>query len=642
MPEKLENTKEITGTGDDATGGKLSREAASDGKRSYLESLVHATAGRLWDSEEVDRRVADGLKTAGLFLRGRVGLAGTVVLYAADQASPADNFSSQLADAGLGAVKGGLLKGTFDVLGKKDVSVAARGVGLGVSSRVLEIGLSRQTYADPRTGKLDLEAGLKNAAVGSLNRQALVADVVVFTAAHGMMAGLNRATIGGLKSSPFWSTALTGTTFGVASGATGELMRQQSAGEPLNVSRAVGKGLTQGAIDTLAAMPGGVQAQAGLHRRFKDSFGVLIRGEKGSYRLMLGAGGENRALFVSEASVAGLKQAEQHLVLLSRKMQNDLTDRFKVEFSKPGETIELPWLKADGPGKGSGDVKARAPRLDELVGIAAALEHSVPSNLSADGKQGVKFYFYPDRHLNIGALAHFELGKRGRPEVYMKTEAWENKPATERDRDVDAVYYEHKRDSIEALVAHELGHNGQLKMGWGQPGKEESVAQALGWVSLTDAAGKTRYALRAKNGEQYQYFAAARGWMRVNDKGEPLDWSGRPAPVSEGTGLPDTHMRSLALVTPVSRYFPNPAEMLVEGLMFLRLNAQRRATLLKESPVLYDLVKNWDQSEINHHHGLGADGQPKMVRLPDGTLASRDARAMSIIAEFERARSSRL
>lgn len=638
MPEQLDNTSKVTATGHDAAGRTLWQEAASGGKRSYLESLVHSTAGRLWHSEEADRHVADGLKTAGLFLRGRVGLAGTIVLYAADQASPSDNFSSQLADAGLGALKGGLLKGTFEVLGTKDVPVAARGVALGVSSRVLELGLSRQTYADPLTGSFSLEAGLKNLASGSLNRHALASDVAVFTAAHGMMAGLNRATLGGLKSSPFWSTALTGSTFGVASGTAGELMRQQTAGEPVNISRAIGKGLTQGAIDTLAAMPGGVQARASLHRQFKDSFGVLTRGEKGSYKLMLEAGGENRALIATEASVRGLKQAEQQLILLSRKMQNDLTDRFKVEFSKPGETIELPWLKADRPGKGPGDVKTRAPRLDELVGIAAALERSVPSNLSADGRQGVKFYFYPDRHLNIGALAHFELGKGGRPEVYMKTEAWENKPATERDRDVDAAYYEHKRDSIEALVTHELGHNGQLKMGWGQPGKEESVAAALGWVPVANPDGKTSYALKAKNGEKYRYFAAARGWMRVSDKGEPLDLSGRPTSISEGMGLPDADMRSLAVVTPVSRYFPNPAEMLVEGLMFFRLNAQRRATLLKESPVLYELVKNWDQSEINHHYGVGPDGQPKMVRLPDGTLAPNNARAMSIIADFERAR----
>jgi hypothetical protein len=126
--------------------------------------------------------------------------------------------------------------------------------------------------------------------------------------------------------------------------------------------------------------------------------------------------------------------------------------------------------------------------------------------------------------------------------------------------------------------------------------------------------------------------------MRVNEQGEPLDRSGRPTPASEGLGLPDADMRSLAVVTPVSRYFPNPAEMLVEGLMFFRLNAQRRQALLRESPVLYNLVKNWDQSEINHHYGIGSDGQPKMVRLPDGTLASRDATATTIIADFERAR----
>ncbi len=636
MSERAEIAKETTTTGNnEIVGDKFAQEAAAEHKRSYLESLVHRTAGALWESDDFDRHVAQGLKTAGLFLRGRVGLAGTLVLYAVDQARPSDAVSAQFIDAGLGALKGGLLKGTFEILGNKDVTVAAKGVGLGVSSRVLDLGLSRQTYVDPRTGKFNLESGLKDVALSSLNRQALIADVAVFTSAHGMMAGINKVTMGGLKSSPFWSTALTGTTFGMASGTTGELVRQRSSGESLDIGKAIGKGLIQGTIDTFAAMPGGLQARAHLHHQFKDSYGVSTRGENGLYRYELQAGGEHKTLFSTEPSNRGLRQAESLLGEMSRQMQGGLTAKYRVEFSRPGELIEPPWLKTDTPGKETNPIGARAPRLDELIGIGAALEHSAPSHLSADGKQGTKFHFYPDRQVHVGALAHFETGKGGRPEVYMKTEAWENKPATERDSDRDAAYYLHKRDSIEALVTHELGHNGQLKMGWEDAGVARGVAEALGWKAVTDRSGKTQYALTTKNGDNLRYFAATRGWMRVNEHGEPVDRGGRPVQVSEGMGLTDAEMRSLALVTPVSRYFPNPGEMLVEGLMYFRLNAQRRSTLLTESPVLYSLVKNWDQAEINHHHGVSAEGQPKLLRLPDGTLAPRDARTLKIIEDFE-------
>jgi hypothetical protein len=216
--------------------------------------------------DEISRYAGGFLKTGALFLRGRVGLAGTVALFALDQMNPHDSFKTQLADMAMGAAKGGLLKGTFNLLGKREVGIAAKGVGLGVSSRVLELGLTRQTYVEPG-GQLSLARGLARTVQGSLSREALLTDVVVFAGAHGLLKGANSLSLGRVERSPVLKTVLTGTTFGISSGATGELMRQQAAGQGLDLWQVVKRGLIQGGVDGVAAVGGGLQARSMLRAR---------------------------------------------------------------------------------------------------------------------------------------------------------------------------------------------------------------------------------------------------------------------------------------------------------------------------------------------------------------------------------------
>src|SRR5262249_15558882 len=200
------------------------------------------------------------LKTAGLFLRGRIGLAGTVAIYALDQMNPSDSAGTQLLDGGLGGLKGGLLKGAFNYLGAKEVSIPLKGVGLGMASRILETGLTRSTYLDKQTGDFQLTAGLASIAHTTLNKQALFADAAIFTVAHGLVKGADNLTHGTIEKSAFLKTALTGTTFGMSSGAASEIMRQQAAGEQFDISKITKRALIQGALDTVAAAPGSMQA----------------------------------------------------------------------------------------------------------------------------------------------------------------------------------------------------------------------------------------------------------------------------------------------------------------------------------------------------------------------------------------------
>lgn len=232
-----------------------------------IQALVKSDQEAVHLQNEILHYGSGFLKTAGLFMRGRVGLAGTVAMYALDQIRPGDSFKEQLADAALGTAKGGLLKGAFHFMGDKPVGIAAKGVGLGVSSRVLELGLTRQTYLDSKTGEFSLSKGLTDTVHGTLNKTALAADVVIFGAAHGMLRGGNRLVGGAIDKSPLATTMLTGTTFGLSAGATGEILRQNAADEDFDLGKIIKRGLIQAAVDTVATAPGGLQADPGARGR---------------------------------------------------------------------------------------------------------------------------------------------------------------------------------------------------------------------------------------------------------------------------------------------------------------------------------------------------------------------------------------
>ncbi|HEY9871235.1 MAG TPA: hypothetical protein V6D08_18890 [Candidatus Obscuribacterales bacterium] len=288
--------------------------------------------------DQVSGYGAGFLKTAALFMRGRLGLAGTIALYGLDQLRPADDWKTQLADFSLGGLKGAGMRGVFHVLGQKNVGIAAKGVGLGVSSRVLDLGLSRQTYLSA-DGSYSLGSGLGNVVRGSLDKSALVSDVVIFGAAHGLLKGANNLTGDAIKRSPFASTVLTGTTFGLSSGAWSELERQRRAGEEFDLGKIVKSSLIQGALDTAAATAGGIQASRAARMRSQlsaDEAGASRTAQ--SARLAnLGPALEVRSPGQAEALLAAGKPAD------SAKLPTHQPEQGWVSVSKsPSETSGRP------------------------------------------------------------------------------------------------------------------------------------------------------------------------------------------------------------------------------------------------------------------------------------------------------------
>jgi hypothetical protein len=315
---------------------------------------------------EIDHYGGGLVKTATLFLGGRLGLAGTIATYALDQARPSTSLKEQFADLTLGGAKGGLMKGVFHVMGKQDVGIAAKGVGLGVSSRVLDLGLTRETYRD-NSGNASISTGLANVIQGSLNEKALLADVAVFGLAHGAFKGLDRFSGDAIGKSKLLSTVFTGTTFGLSSGTTREIMRQQAAGQGYDLGAILKRGLLQGAIDSVAAAPGGVQAGAASRLRPTETPGthhnpLRIEGARVKSDLLPLSDVTGAGNIANTGSRATRFEAPAKVPPRERTVADDVLTRF------PGETGKLLVSKTEGDAAVAAELLKTT--ADPLVGQA--------------------------------------------------------------------------------------------------------------------------------------------------------------------------------------------------------------------------------------------------------------------------------
>lgn len=201
------------------------------------------------------------MKTVGLFMRNRLGGAVTMGTFALDEARPSDSYPVMAADLTLGAFKGYATKKAFHSIMSMEGNIAIKGAGMGLSARLIDQGLNRRNFMDSISGKPDVLGGLGRIKDEALRKEALVADATVFTAAYGLFGSANYLSRGVLGRSPMLSTTLTGTSFGLSSGAYEEIDRQAKAGEDLDISGVLKHSLLRGGLDTIAAMPGGYQAR---------------------------------------------------------------------------------------------------------------------------------------------------------------------------------------------------------------------------------------------------------------------------------------------------------------------------------------------------------------------------------------------
>jgi len=447
-----------------------------------------------------------------------------------------------------------------------------------------------------------------------------------------LSAGLNKLTENSLRSSPFFRTVLTGGVFGLATGSTSEIRRERDSGQALNIGKIIGAGGEQALFSAAASIPAGSQASSSVRNTYWDSHGVRAVGEKGVYKFGFRADGAAQVLFEVPASLKNLKQASTRLNTLSEQRQSDLAQTFGISFAQAGEAVTF---KA---GPGFTTLTARAPRLNELVAMENVLRKSQPGQLTLDGKNGVKFNFVQDKdapHLGFGGLFEFHGAQ---PNIFLHNELNQSKPITERDPDALQKYYdERKRNSLEGIATHEVAHHSDMKVRGLDPALESSIRENIGWHRFRDGDFYEfdTHLLKGKDGAFYRFGHFDMSWTRSDAQGTPIDLAGKPAPAGSEVRLTNEEMISKALVRPISDYFNNPTEMLMEGFLNFRVGGANRAKLLAESPVLYDQVKLQDDRELAAHYGFDQSGLSRMVRLPDGSLAERNAESLAAISNFE-------
>lgn len=344
------------------------------------------------------------------------------------------------------------------------------------------------------------------------------------------------------------------------------------------------------------------------------------------------SGDRNIDILTSDNTIEGIAQAENNIERLIEVKEKQLKADFKLRFSKDNEeVIGQVAIAPDGTATHGKMIYARAPYLSELYSIEGVIERATPSQLTKDGKEGVKIYFlkdslYQDDH---GASATYRHSDK------------ENKPAIYVGQDGIGATLVKKGDHFEwqgsidtHMVLHEFSHNSQFRLGIDEEQKLIQFANRCGFAPfLRPGTDETIWALRSKESKLYRHDNEVGGWQQIDESGNLVKSD------SSANGktkiLDDIEMAKIAAVRPPTYYFDNPIEMAAEGMAMLKESASSRKELLTTTPAFYHFMKEQDQEDINLAFGLDKKGQAKMIRRPDGKLTTNDETARKMILQFE-------
>jgi hypothetical protein len=369
-----------------------------------------------------------------------------------------------------------------------------------------------------------------------------------------------------------------------------------------------------------------------------EKYGVARTVDHGLVQYKMAGSTENKILFETSAGSTEFEQSKHKLDAITQEKINDLKSKYHVSFSLDNENAVRPWVQskthADKLVPGA-MLKARAPRLSELMGVEAALQSSQPSQLLNGKQTGLKFYFLktPTFGKNTYDAGLYAADEKGKPSVFFEPDTQPDRPITAAD-----AFQKHEdvKTSIEALATHEIAHNAEWNMGLWDPEKLKPIAEKLGWTTSSDSS---YWLLKGNSGEFFRLtndgLSSDKGWIRCDEKGAALDNDGKPvADTNAAPHLTNTEVRDRALVRPPTDYFTAPDEMLADSLMLLRVGETGRKELAKSGSDLYNVVKDFDQSEIDSRFGKAPDASSKKVRLPNGNLVDNNEDSRQVISSF--------
>lgn len=297
------------------------------------------------------------------------------------------------------------------------------------------------------------------------------------------------------------------------------------------------------------------------------------------------------------------EEADKELEAMAKAKLDQLEKDYNIKISRDGGTTE----------DRDEDVPTKTPNLGQLTGLESALLRSQPDVKTHDGKP-LEVIFLAEQGPNA-ASGGFADGHR----VVIQPNGGIDNPS-----------------SVQDVMLHELAHNGQHDLYEGDDVLRNQYAAKLGFVRSDDGDD---WLLVTKDGKYLKSVANDSGvgsdhWITVDKNGNPVDENGKET--DHPKEYSNDEARDLALVRPITTYFPNPAEMGAEGTLAFRQSDDSRRRLYEESPDLYQAIKQLDQLDINKTYGLDEHGQPKYIRNPDGVPVPNTPENRQQVQEFER------
>lgn len=250
--------------------GKPAAPTPESHPRSYLDHAAEETVSLfsrvMLGEDDTQSRSHDDIEKYGkmfakavpLFVDRKRAVSLAIGVYGADQASPTDSAKTQVVDFALGGTKGFVMKNTLAQMGAWKASPAMKGIGLGITSRVVDTGLTRHTWMDAKTGEISPGLGMQKTIMAAADPRAVATDALLFGAAEFTMGRLNYATKGALYNHPALPVMATGGIYGLGSGATEEVLRQKHANEDFDLSKVLYRASMASMTNTLAAGVGGL------------------------------------------------------------------------------------------------------------------------------------------------------------------------------------------------------------------------------------------------------------------------------------------------------------------------------------------------------------------------------------------------
>lgn len=283
--------------------------------------------------------------------------------------------------------------------------------------------------------------------------------------------------------------------------------------------------------------------------------------------------------------------------------ERELSERYGITFAQPGEARTMSF----GSERPSVEIVAGRPTLPQLQTLEAVLKDNPQMNV-----RGVKIW-YATNDLPAGG----QYSRQGSDKNLTLFPSLNDKPLE-------------GPASQRQVIAHELAHHEQQEE-WGHDGKgssaltpeKEELMKRMGWKPTSDGINNGAV-IQDRNGTYWKGVDEP-----MSDDWEPHHESGE----RDSRRVSSEELREKAAVRPPSGYFYYFDEVHAEAASLYRTS---REDFARESPDMYQAIKDYDQTLLDRRFGRSSNGTPNFIRDLSGKIVPYTSIDANEIAAKER------